>query len=380
MDEKRIKRREELRKKNKKKKKRGDLFAIVLSIFIVLGIAMLSWGYYVTTPVDKDSTEKVTVEIKESYGASVISDLLIQKDLIKSSLMFKLYSKFGNYEEFYIGNYEISKNMTLSEILKVLTTKSQGKSGITVSVIDGDNIAKIANKVSEVTDISPEEFINKTNDQEFINKLKVDYPNLITNELDSPNLKYKLEGYLYPAKYDIDDRNKTNPEILIRSMIEATETNVLPLYNLSNKVWNINNKDVPISIHQYITMASILEKESTSATDNGAIAGVFMNRLKINMPLQTDPSVMYSLNNRVVELSFEDLKNQDPYNTYTNTGLTPGPISSPSKRSYDALNNVVKHDYLYFLTDKDGKAYFATTYAEHEVLAREHIPGYVSTN
>lgn len=380
MNEERIKRRDELRKKNRKKKKHGDLFALLVSGFIVLGIAILSFGYYLTTPVDKDNSDKVVVEIKENYGASAISDLLEQKELIRSSNMFKLYSKLGNTKEFYVGNYEVSKDMTISEILKLLTTKSEGKSGITITVIDGDNIPKIAEKVEEVTEISADQFIDTVNNQEFIEKLKVEFPNLITDELDNKDIKYKLEGYLYPAKYNIDDSNKGNAEALIRAMVATSNTNIVAMYNSNSKVWNINNRDVAVTIHQYITMASILEKESTSATDNGSIAGVFMNRLKINMPLQTDPSVMYSLNNKVAELSFEDLKNQDPYNTYTNTGLTPGPISAPSKRSYEALNNVVNHDYLYFLTDKEGRAYFAATYAEHEALAREHIPGYVSTN
>ncbi|MBF0846778.1 endolytic transglycosylase MltG, partial [Streptococcus danieliae] len=173
--------------------------------------------------------------------------------------------------------------------LEILTTKSKGKSGVTISIIDGDNVQKIAKKVAEVTEISEEQFISKVNDQDFIDNLKIEFPSLITNELDNSNLKYKLEGYLYPAKYDIDDSNKKDPEILIRSMVSATNRNVVPLFNSNAKVWNINNKDEVISIHQYITMASILEKESTAVTDNGSIAGVFMNRLKINMPLQTDP-------------------------------------------------------------------------------------------
>lgn len=374
----RIKRRDELRKKNKKKK--NDLVAIIVSSFIVFGIIVLSFGYYLTTPINKNDTKKVTVEIKENYGASAISDILEQQDIIRSSAMFKLYSKLGKQEEFFVGNYQVSKSMSLSEILDTLSSKSEGKSGITLSIIDGDNIPKIATKVEEVTDISAEQFISKINDQEFIEELKRDFPNLITDKLDDTRIKYKLEGYLYPAKYDIDSTNKTNEEALIRTMIEAANENIVPKFNENSKIWNVNNTDTTVSIHEYITMASILEKESTSSTDNGSIAGVFMNRLKINMPLQTDPSVIYSLNNKTSELSFEDLKNQDAYNTYVNTGLPPGPIASPSIRSYEALNNAVIHDYLYFLTDKSGKAYFAVDYAEHEALAREHIPGYISTN
>lgn len=381
MKEEKIRRREELRRKNKKKHNKGkELVSVILISIIFLIIATLSYIYYLTTPVDRGNNQKISVEVKESYGASKISDILYEKNLIKSPTLFKIYSRIGS-EEFYVGQFEITKNMKMSEIINVLTTKEKATSGKTISVIEGENIKQIAKKVAQFTEISEEQFLSKANDQEFINKLKQEFPELITNELDSPNLKYKLEGYLYPAKYNLDQTNINNVELLIKQMISITNSKVVPLYQKNNKVWNIGGINKNITIHDYITMASILEKESTVNADNNAIAGVFMNRLAISMPLQTDPTVYYSANRLQSSgpITIQELQGRDLYNTYVHYGLPPGPIASPSELSYNALNNVAKHDYKYFLHAKDGKAYFAKTYQEHEELAKKYIEGYVAS-
>ncbi len=379
MKEDKIRRQQELRAKNKSKSK--DVLPMILTAIMILLIAILSYSYYLTTAVDKSSTEKIQFEVKESYGSSVIAQQLEEKGLIKSATLFKVYSRLGSSNDFYVGQFSLSKNMNMSEIMNVLTNKTNAQSGITLSIIEGDNIPKIAAKVEKVTDISAEQFIEKVNDEQFINQLKQEFPELITNSLDDPNIKFKLEGYLYPAGYNIDNSNKSNAETLIRQILKTTQQVVVPDYKSSTKKWNIAGVERDITIHEYITLASILEKESTTTTDNNGIAGVFLNRLKINMQLQTDPSVYYAAQRFTADpLTIQELQSTDPYNTYKNLGLPPGPISMPSQKSYEALNGATQHNYLYFLTDKEGKAYFAETYAEHEKLAREHVEGYISTN
>lgn len=376
------KRREELRLKNKKKMSIKDIISLVLIIFMLTTISLLSYFYYLTTPIEKNNNQKIQFEVKESYVLSSIADSLNEKKIIRSSIAFKLYSKLSSKNNFYAGNFEISKDMSVSEIINILTNKEKSNSGPSLSVIEGENIKSIALKVSKVTEISEEEFINKVNDREFINKLKTEFPNLITNDLDNKNIKYKLEGYLYPAKYIIDSKNKKDVELLLRQMIKITNDKVLPFFEKNSKEWNISGIANKITIHDYITMASILEKESTVEADNNSIAGVFINRLALNMPLQTDPTVYYSVDRQqsTGPLTVQELKNKNIYNTYVNYGLPPGPIASPSKKSYEALNNYTKHNYLYFLHAKDGKAYFSKTYKEHEELANKYIEGYNKNN
>lgn len=362
-------------------KKSRDIIPMILTFFIILAIALLSYTYYLTTPVDKSSKEKIAVEIKESYGSSIIADKLYEKGLIKSPLLFKIYSRLTSSEDFYVGSFNLTKDMTMSDILDSLTNKSNAKSGFNLSIIEGDNILKIAQKVEKSTDISKEEFIKKVNDPVFVDKLKKEFPELITNALDNEKIKYKLEGYLYPAGYELDDNNKKDVELLIRQMVKVSNDRILPLFKQNNKVWDIGGVKMNIDIHDYITMASILEKESTADADNKAIAGVFMNRLKLNMPLQTDPTVYYSVEKSKGALTDQELKTFDFYNTYIHRGLPPGPIAMPSTVSYDALNNYTHHNYIFFVNaTKDGKAYFSSTYEEHERLAKEHVEGYQATH
>lgn len=380
MKEDKIRRREELRNKNKQYRKSKDFIPMLLTSIMIFFILLLSYSYYLTTAVDNKNSDKITIEIKESYGSSAVADVLYNNDLIKSRLMFKIYSKITSNSQFYVGKFDISKNMNISEILSELTDQTKAKSSKPLVIIEGENILKISSKIEQFTEIKSEDFINKVNDEEFINKLKEEFPELITDRLKDKNIKYKLEGYLFPATYSIDNTNRSNVEALIREMVKTTNARVLPLFEKNNKQWNISGVEKTIDIHDYITMASILEKESTATTDNNGIAGVFLNRLAVIMPLQTDPSVYYSLGKTSGDLTFADLQNTDPYNTYTNYGLPPGPISSPSAISYDALNNATKHEYLFFLTDKDGKAYFAKTFAEHEELAQKYVSGYIKSN
>lgn len=377
MNEKQIRRLEELREKNKAKKSK-DGVAIIISTVIFFIIFILSYTYYTLTPVDKNDSSLIPVEVKEGASSSSVASVLEEKGLIRNSLSFILYSRIVKSTEFYVGTYDLSKQMSIAEILDQLNETSK-KSGKMLSIIEGDNIEKIATKIEDNTDISADEFIEKVNDKQFIETLKKEFPDVITEELDDEDIKYKLEGYLYPASYEIDHTNIADPEILIKEMVRQTQINVLPKYNSNSKIWNIQGKNVNITLHQYLTLASILEKESTRFEDaNSSIAQVFLNRLEEGMQLGTDPALIYAFNK--VELTFDDLKREHPYNMHINLGLPPGPIATISQTTYDALNNAKQHDYLYFLTDPDGNAYFAKTYAEHEALARKHVPGYVSTN
>ena len=161
-------------------------------------------------------------------------------------------------------------------------------------------------------------------------------------------------------------------------MVQAANDKIVPLYKNTNKNWNINGKKTQISIHKYITMASILEKESTKTDENKLIASVFLNRLAKGMKLQTDPSANYAADKLTGAPTQKELTEDSPYNTYTTVGLPPGPIASTSTISFEALNNAENTDYLYFLhATKDGKGYFSKTYAEHEELAKKHIEGYI---
>ena len=367
-----LRRREELRKKNKAD---TSILPILLTIVLAIAIAVLSFFYYMTTPIDKNNNNDVKIEVKENYGSAKIAEELKNKGLIRNETIFKLYSRLNSSSSFYVGHFTLKPNMSLSQIITELSSKENAKSGNTFSVIEGDSILKISKNL-ENTKLSSEEFLEKVNDADFIKKLQAQFPELITDEIYGKNIKYALEGYLYPAVYNIDDNETV--ESLITKMVQAANDKIVPLYKNTNKNWTINGKKTQISIHKYITMASILEKESTKTDENKLIASVFLNRLAKGMKLQTDPSANYAADKLTGAPTQKELTEDSPYNTYTTVGLPPGPIASTSTISFEALNNAEKTDYLYFLhATKDGKGYFSKTYAEHEELAKKHIEGYI---
>ena len=367
-----LRRREELRKKNKAD---TSILPTLLTIVLAIAIAVLSFFYYMTTPIDKNNNNDVKIEVKENYGSAKIAEELKNKGLIRNETIFKLYSRLNSSSSFYVGHFTLKPNMSLSQIITELSSKENAKSGNTFSVIEGDSILKISKNL-ENTKLSSEEFLEKVNDADFIKKLQAQFPELITDEIYGKNIKYALEGYLYPAVYNIDDNETV--ESLITKMVQAANDKIVPLYKNTNKNWNINGKNTQISIHKYITMASILEKESTKTDENKLIASVFLNRLAKGMKLQTDPSANYAADKLTGAPTQKELTEDSPYNTYTTVGLPPGPIASTSTISFEALNNAEKTDYLYFLhATKDGKGYFSKTYVEHEELAKKHIEGYI---
>ena len=372
MREDKIRRSRELRQKNRKKR---SIIPMLLTIIVVLGIAVLSIFYYMTTPVDKSNNKDVTVEIKENYGSARIAQELKSKGLIRNEEVFKLYARLSPNTSFYVGNFNLKQSMSLPQIIQELGTKDKATLGNSFALIEGDSILKIAKNL-EKTSLSSEEFLAKVNDAEFIKKLQKQFPELITNDVFGKDIKYALEGYLYPAIYDIADDETV--EGLITKMVKLTNDKVVPLYKNNSRSWKISGQEKQISIHDYMTMASILEKESTKSDENKLIASVFLNRLAQGMKLQTDPSANYAADKLTGAPTQAELSLNNPYNTYVVVGLPPGPISSIGSVSYEALNNAENTDYLYFLhATKGGKAYFSKTYDEHEKLAKEHIEGYI---
>ena len=129
-----------------------------------------------------------------------------------------------------------------------------------------------------------------------------------------------------------------------------------------------------LSVHQLMTMASLVEEEATGDVDREKIASVFYNRLAKNMPLQTDPTVLYAMKQHKEKVVYKDLKVNSPYNTYKHKGLPPGPIGSPGEKSIQAALKPAKTDYLYFLANiHTGKVYFAKTLKEHNALKEKYI-------
>lgn len=347
-------------KKKEVKIVRKIVFGIALFVLIFSVIGGLFAYNYISKGIkayDPDSEEIIEVEIPIGSGLNNISKILEEKGVIKSARLFKYYAKFNNESQFQAGTYDLSKSMTPDELIKSLKTGAVYREPLfTVTVPEGLTLKEIANIVENRTNVKAEDFLAYINDEENIRFLMGKYPELITEEVFDENIKFPLEGYLFPATYPFYEENPS-VEIIVDGMLEATETNILPYLEVLEK-----NEQ---SVHWLLTFASLLEKEATAQADRETIASVFYNRLKIDMPLQTDPTVAYAHGEHLSRTYYKDLEIDDPYNTYKYGGIPPGPIAGPGKSSIEAVIDPSHTKYLYFLAGADGVNHFAETYEEH---------------
>lgn len=341
---------------------------IALVVLIVIAIAGYSSYSYITSalePVDPESNKKIEVEIPMGSGITSISSILEQKGIIKDASIFKYYTKFKNESDFQAGNYSLTQSMTLDEIIESLKTGRVYREPVfTMTVPEGLTLEQIANVIEKNTSHSAEKFMERVTNQSFIEQMMTEYPELLTEDILNENVRYALEGYLYPATYPFYEKDPTLDDI-IKTMLTSMNTIV------SEYTTVLAEKEM--SVHEFLTFASLLEEEATAQTDRETIASVFYNRMNINMPLQTDPTVLYALGTHKDRVLYEDLEVKNPYNTYVNVGLPPGPIAGAGKTSIEATLNPTETEYLYFLADKEGTNHFAKSYDEHLANIKKYL-------
>lgn len=322
---------------------------LVLLAMIFLGGFIYN---YELSPVSRDS-EKVIVEIKEGSIYS-IGDTLYKEGLIRNTLIFKVYVKVNGVNSLKASTYELDKNMSLKEIIKVLEAgNGYNPDEITIIFKEGLNVRKIAKLVEENTNNSYDDFMKLMNDSDFIDK-KIDEYWFLTDSIKNSKIYYPLEGYLFPETYAFLNKDVTVEDIVDTMLKEMGK--VLEEYKdrIENSEYNI---------HELMTLASIVELEGASADDRASVAGVFYNRLHDGWVLGSDVTTYYYLKIDDFKQSLNGNKNlytcDNAYNTRCTSfvGLPVGPISNPGKESIDAVINYKKHNYYYFVADCNKKTY-----------------------
>ena len=348
-------------------KKIMKYFMIALLVIVLVG-GFFTWNYIKgeTQPVDTAQTELISFEIEQGASVKEVSKALQDEGIIRNSKLFNFYLKFKNVSGFKSGLYHVSKSMTLDEIIAELSGQGKDKDQNATKVLirEGEQLTEIAKEVEKSTKYSAEDFMAKVQDEDFLRYLVQKFPKLLTQSYNGYQVKYVLEGYLYPATYDMND-SKTL-QMLITEMVAKTDEVMSKYYD------KILASDY--TLQEIMAMASLIEKEGTKLEDRKKISSVFHNRIKENMKLQTDVSVQYALGEHKEALSLEDLEVDSPYNLYQNYGVGPGPYNSPSEDSIVAALEPEKTDYLYFLADIHTKEiYYAKTYEEHLELKAKYI-------
>lgn len=347
-----------------------SLFVIGIIVVVMVALAIMAYIYFVnqTSPVDENNTETQTVVIEIGTPTDVLAAQLEDEGLIANAFFFEYFLDLNNYANYQAGEYELSPSMDFETIAQTIATGTVYQEVLfRVTIPEGFTLEQIADTWSNELPLSASEFVEQASDEEYLMELIDDYPDMLTTEILGEDIKFPLEGYLFPATYDVVEEDPS-ADTLIRQMLDATYNNSFSIFASTDSYsLTIAGEREERSFHEFLTLASIIEREATSLADRSMIASVFINRMALNpsMPLQTDPTVLYALGEHRDQVLYEDLEVQDPYNTYQNVGLPPGPISNPGVQSVQSTLNPSNTDYYYFLADAEGNNHFAETYEQH---------------
>ncbi|QOR65631.1 endolytic transglycosylase MltG [Cytobacillus suaedae] len=343
------------------------LIIFIITLLILSGIVGGGYLYIKSAlqPVDPESSKQLDVSIPIGSSPTKIANILEENGIVKNAKIFRYYTKFKNESGFQAGEYKLTPSMTFEEIIASLKTgKIIEDVKFTLTIPEGKQLIQIAKIIGEKTNQGEEEVFNKLNDEKFITELMKLYPSVLTNEILHEDILYPLEGYLFPATYPFYKENPTIEDI-VKTMLDKTENILIKYQGLAD--------EKNMSAHQLLTMASLIEEEATAQTDRQKIASVFYNRIDIDMPLQTDPTVIYALGEHVDRVLYDHLEVDSPYNTYKVRGLPPGPIANAGEMSIEAALNPSETDYLYFLATSTGEVIFTRTLNEHNREKAKHI-------
>ena len=367
------------------KKKKSGFKAFFISLLIFLGLISAGgyFGYqYVQSslqPVDASSKQYVTVQIPEGANVQTIGSTLEKSGLIKHGVIFAFYAKYKNYSDLKSGYYNLQKSMSTEDIIHELqkggTAEAQEPALASLTSPEGYTIDQIAQAVGQLQGefkepLTADAFLSKVQDENFISQEVAKYPSLLESlPTKESGVRYRLEGFLFPATYSI--KESTTIESLIDEMLATMDKTLAPHYSA------IKSKN--LTVNELLTIASLVEKEGAKTEDRKLIAGVFYNRLNLGMPLQSNIAILYAQGKLGQKISLADDAGIDttinsPYNVYTKAGLMPGPVDSPSLDAIEASINQTKSDNLYFVANvTDGKVYYAATQEEHDRNVAEHV-------
>jgi UPF0755 protein len=316
---------------------------IALITFLLLGYGTFLWkNSYELGP---DGKEEIVI-IPKGATLSSVADSLAAKDLIRSKLLFKLAGKIlGASKEIQAGSYRIEHGINNLEIISRLTSTSYAIL-FEITFPEGSNIRRVASIARQKLFLDSALFVKLAYDTTFLRSLGL------------PHEAKSAEGYLFPETYRLFV--SVNAKELMTKMVGEWKQRV-------NDSLIKHAASLGLSTHRFMTLASIVEAEAQRADERDTIAGVYWNRLKINMKLDADPTVQYGLGlDRPITAA--ELRKENPYNTYMNVGLPPGPINNPGIAAIKATLNYAKHDKIFFVAKRDGSGghYFAKTMAEQE--------------
>ncbi|WP_196603903.1 endolytic transglycosylase MltG [Pectinatus haikarae] len=327
--------------------KNDKIFSIplkyVIGVFFLFMLTVLI-GFHSITPADDQ--EQIVINVKPGMRTSQIAELLKDKNIIYHDVYFKILAQLKGLDKgMKVGEYVLHRGMSSSAVMDELIKGPQTVI-IRVTVPEGYTVEQIADLLERKKITSKQDFLT-------LAKKYIPYEYMQNSD---PNVKYKLEGYLFPDTYEfIED---TPAKKVIDAMTGEFDKKI-------DASLRERAKQMNLSMHELVVMASLVEAEAKFNEDRPLIAQVFFNRLKINMPLQSDTTIQYAMIERKENVSIKDTKIDSPYNTYIHYGLPPGAVDNPGIASVRAVLYPQMNDYLYFVADSEGHNHYSRTYQEH---------------
>jgi len=319
---------------------------LLLSLFIAI---LFISSYVFFTPNYYPSSSPIQFDIKKGEPFSSIAERLYQQNIIPSKSIFRIAAFIYGAERIVrAARYYIPNGLSYLTLLDLFVS---GKCYFVreVRISDGQTIKWLASRLKWQVYVDSSEFVNLTEDTIFIHSLGLNVNS--------------LQGYLFPEVYKIYENS--SPKEVLKIFYKGTE--IFFVDSIERRAEKLG-----FTIHEVLTLASIVKGETNNVEEMPRIAGVYHNRLRIGMRLQADPTIQYLLPGGWRRLLHEDLEIESPYNTYRYAGLPPGPINNPGNNAILAVLYPEEHKYLYFVANGKGSHNFSKTLNEHSRKVREY--------
>lgn len=327
---------------------------LLIGIIVFLCIILLGTSYividlirYAEKPADAQAEEKIMV-VMSGQDLGALSGHLASERIISHPAKFKLFARIKGYDKkIKAGEYTLSASMSPAKILQTIVNGKVRLYRITIP--EGYNLKQISKVIEESGLGSESEFLKMTSDSVLLKQKGIEGKT--------------FEGYLFPDTYYFPKGIRIE---------EIISTMVSRFWSVYTSQWQQRTSDLGLSVHEVVTLASIIEKETGDPSERPVISSVFHNRMKKRMRLESDPTVIYGIEGFDGNITRTHLSTPTPYNTYTQRGLPPGPIANPGKASIEAALYPADSSYIYFVAKGDGTHQFSTNIKEHRQAVRKY--------
>lgn len=329
-----------------------QIILTLVCCFAVFGVVSAGAAYY--APISFLKPAEAYIEVYDTMTAGEIAVELQNKGIISNTLWFRTVATLtGTANTMKQGEYLVNSRMSLHDLMaKLVSGKSEAER---IIIPEGYTVRRIAQVLDQKGLVKEADFLSAAADTKNL------YPYMHGNR----TVTFPSEGFLFPDTYFIP-RGATADQI-VKMMLDNFDKHLTEDMRKSADQHNM-------SIYQFVTLASLVEKEAQYEEDQPIIAAVFLKRLKIHMPLQSDASISYALGSHKSSYSIEETKIDSPYNTYLYAGLPPGPIGNPGVNCLKAVAEAKDTEYLFFVADAKGHNHFSRTYEEHMQNVKEYMP------